>query len=85
IAVRYMTPLIDGQYEKMTLLNYLMPDEVSPNPNAVDIPQLVLNSFWAHRKDITANAEIKARNTESFLRFLVHRFPHNFASKQVGS
>lgn len=84
IAVRYMTPLKHGQYERMSLLNYfLMPDQISPKPNAVDIPQLVLNSFWAHRKDIVEDAALKARNTESFLRFLAHKFPDAFASTQV--
>ena len=83
IAVPYMTPLKVGEYEKMSLLNYLMLDERSPKPNAVEIPQLVLNSFWAHHKDITADVETKARNTESFLRFLVHRFPDAFANTSV--
>lgn len=80
IVVRYMTPLIDGQYQKRYLLHYLSRHGRLPHPNAVDIPQLVLNSFWAHGKDITASAETKARNTESFLRFLFHRFPDDFAS-----
>ena len=80
VAVGYMAPLTDGQYKKMFLLNYLLPHGDLPKPNAVDIPQMVLNSFWAHRKDITESAEIKARNTERFLRFLAHRFPHYFAS-----
>lgn len=80
IFVGYMTPLTDGQHKKMSLLNYLVPDRVSPKPNAVDIPQLVLNSFWAHRKDITQSAETKAKNTETFLRFLLHRFPDQFAN-----
>jgi len=49
LVVGYMTPLANGQHKKMYLLNYLLPDGVSPKkPNAVDIPQLVLNSFWAH-------------------------------------
>jgi hypothetical protein len=80
-VVRYMTPLTNGQPKKMSLLNYLVDDHVTPKPNAFDIPQLVLNSFWAHGKDITPSAETKAKNTESFLRFLLHRFPDQFADK----
>jgi hypothetical protein len=87
-TVDYLTPLVNGENKKMWLLNYLIPQEALarqglPKPRAVDIPQLVLNSFWAHRKDITGPAEIKAKNTENFLRFLFHRFPSDFANISV--
>lgn len=80
IAVRYMTPFTNDQYQKVHLLNYLMTDGILPKPDAADIPQMVLNSFWAHHKDITASAERKCRNTENFLRFLFHLFPGSFSN-----
>jgi hypothetical protein len=38
----------------------------------VDIRQQVMNAFWAHRKDITIDAQKKALNTEQWLRYLEH-------------
>jgi hypothetical protein len=80
-AVHYSTPLNDGSREKMYLLNYMTNQLNLPKENAFDIPQLVLNSFWAWDKDIDASAEIRARNSETFLRFLAHRFPQDFRAK----
>lgn len=76
--VTYMTPLKDGNYKKMALLNYLMPDNDESERCASDIQQLVLNSFWAHNKDISPSANIKAEHTVNFIRFLRFKFPEYF-------
>ena len=35
--VEYMTPLVSGDYKKMSLLNYLVSDGVLAKPNAAEI------------------------------------------------
>jgi hypothetical protein len=83
MMVKYMTPLSDDQYKKLLLLNYMIPDRFKPNPIDADIRQMVLNSFWAHNKDITPSAEIKAQNTENFFRYLQNRFPNFYGAKSA--
>ena len=80
IIVRYMTPLKDKTYKKLPLLNFMIAEGPKPKPVTSDLHQMVLESFWAHNKDITLSAEIKASNTEHFLRFLKHKFPDEFAN-----
>lgn len=83
LIVNYMTPLSGGQHKKIPLLNLVVPDSPSAKLFAADIRQAVLNSFWSHNKDMTSSAEIKANNTETFLRFLQHRFPAAFVTNSA--
>jgi hypothetical protein len=43
-----------------------------------DIRQLVLESFWAHHKDIPISAGPKINNTELFLRYLKKIYADTF-------
>jgi hypothetical protein len=81
LVVNYMTPLNGGQYKKMHLLNFILPDDSKSKRFPTDIKQEVLHSFWSHNKDMTLSAEIKASNTETCIRYLQHKFPRFFASK----
>lgn len=78
-VVKYMTPLKDGHYKKMSLLNYLIPDNEELTLPDTDVQQLILNSFWEHNKDISSSAEYKAKNTANFFRYLKFKFPEIFS------
>jgi hypothetical protein len=78
MVVSYLTPLKEGRYQKMALLNYLIGDNKASKPVTSNLQQFVLNSFWAHNKDITLSAERKAKNTENFFRYLQFKYPELF-------
>jgi len=76
--VPYLTPLHDG-HRRITLLNHLFfpePDDpLSKSGRGYgkrNLRQEVLDRFWAHGKDIGPDADIKASNTEKFIRYLFH-------------
>lgn len=85
IIVKYMTPVKGNLYKKLPLLNFLPLEGPKAKPLTPDIHQMVLESFWGHNKDITLSAQIKANNTENFLRFLRHKFPHQMTSQSAGT
>ncbi len=73
LVVTYMTPLKDDTYKKIVLLNYLACESPNAKPITSDVEQMVLDSFWSHNKDMTLSAEIKAKNTMNFFRYLKHK------------
>jgi hypothetical protein len=78
MLVEYLTPLKNEQHEKMILLNFLPIQSPKMSRLDTDVRQMVLNSFWAHNKDMEPSAQIKAKNTENFFRFLKHKMPDVF-------
>lgn len=65
LMVFYLIPKKENKSEKLFTLN------INPFRNRNDIRQIVLESFWKHKKDISPSAYQKAENTEKFFRFLI--------------
>jgi len=66
----YLVPLKDGSSMRLPTLGlYPGPDE--------DIPQIVSESFWKHKKEIPAEAISKLNNTVLFLRYVKMQKKHN--------
>jgi hypothetical protein len=74
--VPYLTPAHDG-HKKITLLNHLFAPPPETAKRKRNLRQKVLDQFWAHGKDIGPEADIKAANTDKFVRYLMHRVTVN--------
>jgi len=68
LLVEYLTPLKNSEQKRLLMIDFSI-----PNYSAMDIRQIVVESFHGHNKDIPESAQTKVQNTEMMLRFFVAR------------
>lgn len=78
VLATYHVPLKGGSYAPYSVLQpHYRPKNVDAWRTA-DLRQVVMQSFWAHGKQMTDSAVIKADNTERLLRYLKMTEPDHF-------
>lgn len=75
LTMEYLVPLKKGAELRMVALNLFGYGSPGGKKPSADITQMVVESFSAHRKDISSEAIIKMRNTELFIRHLKAKYP----------
>lgn len=81
----YPLPCKKCDTRTMHVLNFLAVRTFRSLPVNPDLRQYVLDSFWRHNKEITGSGYRMAMHTETFFRYVVHKFPGIIKSRIQGT